>query len=532
MPHGHQSLRVFVSSTSDDLRDYRGVARQVIMDMGWEAVMMEHFEASAQPTVEACLTKLDKCDLVVLIVAWRLGWVPTAEKGGDGSHSITALELGTARRKEIPVLAFLADNKWPGFLWEKTQNARDGIEKFREDLNLVAKFFAYEEPITDETRRLPAFRGIVREALLSYREQLPPEIEPGTPLAELIIAVKPDIRECIRKVTLIADCKRIHDCLHELLQRVIRPMREEVLSKWEEEETLSKSGENAVSGSLMRASKQIGMMSVARELIGREHRDLYVGIQNVEKEIERWTKGWPPVTSSPSKGLFAEDLDNLESYVEEAFREADRSMTTEETELRERYSRLREGLEQAQGQTKLSPLDHRRLDDELARVHEKRESAKNTLITHHRWQEAYDKLHELDSFRETDWFVKKLRHYREFSLPKLLDLVHKELGQAGATEPEQGAVASPLLPIPQASPLGLPDSCAALVDGMGHLKKSLEDLRLAGDAIAFDQTRKPFDDAFYCVDKRTLEEVSDAKNWVLALEEWLDGLTDGRRKGQ
>ena len=66
MPHGHQSLRVFVSSTSDDLKDYRGVARQVIMDMGWQAEMMEHFEAMPQTTSKArqgiCLTKFQKIE--------------------------------------------------------------------------------------------------------------------------------------------------------------------------------------------------------------------------------------------------------------------------------------------------------------------------------------------------------------------------------------------------------------------------------------------------------------------------------------
>ena len=62
-------LRVFVSSTSEDLKVHRAVARQVIANMRWHAVMMEDFGASATATVAACQAELAKCQLVLLIVA-------------------------------------------------------------------------------------------------------------------------------------------------------------------------------------------------------------------------------------------------------------------------------------------------------------------------------------------------------------------------------------------------------------------------------------------------------------------------------
>jgi Domain of unknown function (DUF4062) len=96
--------RVFVSSTSEDLRDHRAVARNIILEMGWYPEMMEHFGAMPEPTVAACYEKLKQCDLLLLIVAYRRGWVPTVEQGGNGQDSVTALELAHAHKLGIPIV--------------------------------------------------------------------------------------------------------------------------------------------------------------------------------------------------------------------------------------------------------------------------------------------------------------------------------------------------------------------------------------------------------------------------------------------
>jgi hypothetical protein len=164
-------VRVFVSSTSEDLKSYRAVARQVIGNLRWHAVMMEDFGASAAATVPACLGELANCQLMLLVVAFRKGWTPTVEQGGNGQDSVTALELAFARSRQIPVLALLAsDDSWPlklcdgepGLAW---------VKSFRSDLNLPADFFGYEDPGGAEEKRLPAFREMVRKTLLSYQER-------------------------------------------------------------------------------------------------------------------------------------------------------------------------------------------------------------------------------------------------------------------------------------------------------------------------------------------------------------------------
>lgn len=166
-----KQLNIFLSSTSEDLQDYRAVARLAVLDMGWMPKMMEHMGATPLPTVYACQELLADCDLVILIAAFRRGWVPTSEQGGNNRDSITALELTFAREHHIPVIAMLANETWPGNLWEDDTSARDWIKTFRKDLNLPAEFFSHEPLTGKESERLPIFRSKIRSALVSYQER-------------------------------------------------------------------------------------------------------------------------------------------------------------------------------------------------------------------------------------------------------------------------------------------------------------------------------------------------------------------------
>lgn len=166
-------INVFVSSTSEDLKKYRAVARDVVGNVGWHPVMMEDFGAIPDQTVQACCEKVDQSDVVLLIVAFRRGWVPTVEQGGDGKNSVTAFELARAREKNIPVLAMLArDDTWPGKLWEEDADGRAWVKKFRGDINRPAAFFDFESDATPAVEPLPAFRAKVRETLLVHKARL------------------------------------------------------------------------------------------------------------------------------------------------------------------------------------------------------------------------------------------------------------------------------------------------------------------------------------------------------------------------
>jgi formylglycine-generating enzyme required for sulfatase activity len=108
---------VFISSTEQDLKQYRNAARDAAIEAGFQPVMMEYFSAQGrQPPYAACMAKVDPCDVLIVIAAHRYGWVPADQPGAD-RKSITWLECEYAKSKKKPaeMLAFVVDEKygWP-----------------------------------------------------------------------------------------------------------------------------------------------------------------------------------------------------------------------------------------------------------------------------------------------------------------------------------------------------------------------------------------------------------------------------------
>jgi hypothetical protein len=103
--------KVFISSTSDDLKQHRAAARDAAIAAGFLPIQMEYFIASGQhPPLQACLEKVAASDVVVLIVAHRYGWVPPDQDGGQ-DKSITWLECERAHADKKEVLAFVVDEQ-------------------------------------------------------------------------------------------------------------------------------------------------------------------------------------------------------------------------------------------------------------------------------------------------------------------------------------------------------------------------------------------------------------------------------------
>ncbi|HZT32156.1 MAG TPA: SUMF1/EgtB/PvdO family nonheme iron enzyme [Bryobacteraceae bacterium] len=117
--------KVFISSTSEDLKPCREAARDAAIRAGFEVVMMEYFNAQGERVpYQACMAKVAECDVVVAIVAHRYGWAPPDQPGPKEKRtkSITWLECEKARKLKPPreVLAFLVNEKcsWPAELRE------------------------------------------------------------------------------------------------------------------------------------------------------------------------------------------------------------------------------------------------------------------------------------------------------------------------------------------------------------------------------------------------------------------------------
>ena len=537
-----------ISSTRDDLEQYRKEASKAVKNVAGERekrvqlieISMEKNTQSGGREFAVAVSKrwVEESDWVVAIVGWNYGTI-SDEPGADGL-SVTEWEFRHASKLGKKLFVFIAGspdsaNRYrvsdeekedlKDWIPRQTKEQKEKLEEFRRNLGK-----RHAEMFTN----LQAFRERLKMTLKYAIDDLPPEIQSGTPLAELIVSVTPDIRDCIRRVTLVANCKTIHDRLHELRQHVIRPLREEVLPVWKQEGYLSDTRERVILGCVFKMSRQLGVISEARKPIGSEHKGLLTSVDEVLQWSELWNVELDSPDSNPGRDVFAERVDKFANDVQEAFSEADRSMTREESDLRERYFALLEGLKQARQQQNLSPSEQQRLDDELEKVDANRSRVKNSLTLHHSWQEAHDKLEEVESFREYEYFERKLNYYRVTPLTKLHNLVEQELGlteahRSGGAETEQTAVASG---VGQEPPLAshLHTAHDAFVDDLRYLKTCLEALQREAGVSAFDNMRKYFDDAFYFVDKRALNEVEKARERVAKLEEWLDGLSKARKE--
>jgi len=114
MPIDYKTPSVFVSSTAEDLEDFRAAVKETLIGNDCFPVMFECWEGADNPPLRECLARIDGCDLLLAVVAQRHGWTPADQKGGEGK-SITRLECERAFTKGIDIIPFLADEAavWP-----------------------------------------------------------------------------------------------------------------------------------------------------------------------------------------------------------------------------------------------------------------------------------------------------------------------------------------------------------------------------------------------------------------------------------
>jgi hypothetical protein len=275
---------VLISSTSEDLKPYRQAAGFTVSQCGCHPEMMEDFGARPGRTVDECRKKVRESDLVLLIVAFRRGWVPTPEQGGDGQRSITAWELEEARVKRKPVLALLANPDWPGHLWDADQEARDWVQRFRNALNQPAEFFSHEPEREHPREPLPVFQSKVRNLLAQWRmksrrrgqsSEIFSGTSPGRPGADLPLA---DLESLLSQVVLPAD-------------DLLRAYRESAPTGWRppsdrgDPADLARECARLLSAALPQSRDgSVPLLSFIRRLIGRLDHPEAAG-------LERWLRG-------------------------------------------------------------------------------------------------------------------------------------------------------------------------------------------------------------------------------------------------
>jgi hypothetical protein len=94
--------RAFVSSTFEDLREHRKLVIDALRQAGIDADVMEEYSASSKAPREFCADRMKRCNVCILLVAFRRGDFPPSEQ-----VSFTQIEYEEARKQHIDVLPFL-----------------------------------------------------------------------------------------------------------------------------------------------------------------------------------------------------------------------------------------------------------------------------------------------------------------------------------------------------------------------------------------------------------------------------------------
>ncbi|HMF97388.1 MAG TPA: DUF4062 domain-containing protein [Vicinamibacterales bacterium] len=535
-----------ISSTRADLDQYRREASKVIGKIAEDIkdriqlveVSMERETQSGDREFAVAVSKrwVEESHWIVMIVAWHYGTI-SDEPGADGL-SVTEWEYRHACK--LPgrkIFVFMAGEAGTAQRYRYSPGEDEDLKDWigRQSDHQQAKLKAFKTvlstPHTAMFASLGSFLDGLERTLRNALEDLPPNIPPGSRLAELVIGVLPAIRACLRKVTVIANCKSIHDRLHELRQHVIRPLREEALAMWRQEGSLSDARERMILRRVQIMSKQQGGLSEARKSIAPSHQGLRDSVDKVLASPDLWNIDESDCCSRPTREQFTERVEAFADDVQQAFSEADRSMSREEADLREDYQTLRERLNHGRVEAALTPAENQRLDEELEILDSHRLRVKDTLTIHHSWQEAHDKLEEVNGFRDADSFERKLKHYQGPPLKKLLTLVDQEITRVA--DAPGGAVTDAFAASVDVD--ALQGTATAVTDPpfvkcLRSLRAALTILQTGTTLHAFDEMRRWFDDAFYIVDQWTLKEVERARERVVNLETWLDGLTGAERK--
>jgi tetratricopeptide (TPR) repeat protein len=173
------TYKVFLGSTSQDLRDYRAAAIQVCNELGLVPLAMEFFEAMGRGATAGSKQKLAEADVYAGFFAHRYGYVE------EGDRSVTEIEFDYAGERGLERLCFLVDpdHPWPRSKMEVAQFPRLDAFKQRIDRTLIRAPFTTVEDFKSKLmqalvawlrKQEPQGNGQVAAALaLAARHQLP-----------------------------------------------------------------------------------------------------------------------------------------------------------------------------------------------------------------------------------------------------------------------------------------------------------------------------------------------------------------------
>lgn len=122
-------IRVFLSSTMDDLANEREAVVEAIKSLNLEPVNAEGILPNGGTSWEVLEPEIRSSHLCILLLGERYGWVPTEGYGADLGKSVTHLEIDIAREQGVPILPFFKTLKYGTDSASKDASLRDQFRR-------------------------------------------------------------------------------------------------------------------------------------------------------------------------------------------------------------------------------------------------------------------------------------------------------------------------------------------------------------------------------------------------------------------
>ena len=162
-------MKVYISSTYQDLLDHRAAVDRSLRRMGHDVIGMEQYIAEGGKPVDRCKADVRAADAYVIIVAWRFGYVPGRTATPPDGRSITEIELTEAQASGKPVLAFLLDPEapWPPNRVDAMGGAPGGgeeVSRLRAQLgtDYLAGIFRTPDDLASQVAAAVSAQGLTR----------------------------------------------------------------------------------------------------------------------------------------------------------------------------------------------------------------------------------------------------------------------------------------------------------------------------------------------------------------------------------
>ncbi len=514
--------KVFVSSTTSDLVQYREAARDVIAKVtelfGGHFVLVpvamdtQMQDAERTTPLDVSRSWVRESDWVVLIVAWNYGWIPPGQTCSVAeSEYKEAIDKGKQcfvylpgevtdppefkyRSKEIVERKDLTD--WRGHPDGRAQEA--GLNKFKAALRDNKRFDLFRNI---EDFRIKLNSALIQKITNELFKTLGPEI--------VALGLQPPLQACIREVKTLARLKRLHDRLHRIRQSGIRRWRESLLMSWPEDGNPPWQNEREYLLGLPVIRELIGKIG---ELVAELPEELRKSLPHLKQVVDHKF----PTVPECGKQSFSDSTEVFASRVQKAFSGCNLQMRFRAQLLDQEYEGLTNRTRKALKLKQVLPKREDPLRSELDRSTQFHQRLQQVLQNHYKWQEIHDELERIDSGIESDGpsddevklNSRKLAFRRAVA----------GLAESGGAEiRELLAAATNMVTPEEAERLKLWPGLTLKVSE--HLDAFIK-LPEVGHYEGF---RKHFDDLFFEIDTETLRAVETSEHRVRAIEAGLQG---------